>query len=91
MINDAMKTITDLGIEPALERRYAKISDITVNNVLWVDSSVKSSMKGGVADLLMAAAKPTADIAKKNIIDINIEDFLANILPKDGACASIER
>jgi hypothetical protein len=82
MINDAMKTITDLGIEPALERRYAKISDITVNNVLWVDSSVKSSMKGGVADLLMAAAKPTADIAKKNIIDINIEDFLANILPK---------
>ena len=82
MVQDAMKTITEMGLESALERRFAKISDITVNNVLWVNNSTKGKMKGGIEGLLMdAATKPSAKDAKENATEISIEDFMAKILP----------
>ncbi len=81
MVELAMATITDLGLEPALERRMARLSDVSVNNVLWVDNSVKSQMKGGIAGLLMAATKPaTVDTGKAEAI--TIDDFMANVLPQ---------
>jgi hypothetical protein len=81
MIADATKTITDLGLEPALERRFAKISDVTINNVLWVDNQVKSQMKGGIGGLLMQEIKekPTEG---KNLVQIGIEDFMSKVLPQ---------
>lgn len=80
MIKDAMKTISDLGLEKALERRFARISDVTINNVLFVDNSVRPSMKDGIEGLLMSAVQPTQ---KKiaNVEDIGIEDFMSNIVP----------
>lgn len=84
MVKDAMKTIGELDLEEALKRRFAKISDVSVNNVLWVDRSVKSRMKDSIADVLMAAAKPKlAD--KDDIESISIEDFMGKIVPKATA------
>lgn len=48
MIKDAMKTIKSEGFESALERRFAKIDDVSVNNVLFVDNSVQEQMKDGI-------------------------------------------
>ena len=80
MVADAMKTINELGLESALERRFAKISDVSVNNVLWVDNSVKGKMKGGIESLLMGAI--TATPAKvQDAEDISIADFMAKVLP----------
>lgn len=81
MVEDAMKTINELGLEPALERRFAKLSDVSVNNVLWVNNDSKAQMKGGIAGKLMsvATATPVKDV---NAEDISIADFMANILPK---------
>lgn len=80
MVSDAMKTIRDLGLEQTLERRLAHLSDISVNNVLWVDRSVKGRMKGGVEELLMTHAKsPTPSDSKAT--DISIDDFMRDILP----------
>lgn len=81
MIKQATATIEELGLESALERRYARISDISVNNVLWVDNSVKNQMKGGLESLLLAAVKP-AKVDETKARDITMDDFLKTILPK---------
>jgi hypothetical protein len=76
MIKQAMKTIEDLNLEPALHRRYANLSDVSVNNVLWVDNATKPLMKDGLEGLLMSSVKET-NIAKPNHIeDITIEEFM---------------
>ena len=81
MIEDAVKTINDLGLESALERRHARISDVSVNNVLWVDNDVRSKMKGGLESLLLSAV-PTQKPATDKAEEIRMEDFMASILPK---------
>jgi hypothetical protein len=80
MVEDAMTTIRDLDLEPALERRFAQLSDVSVNNVLFVDNSVQNGMKGGVQDLLMSEAKRTPARDMK-ATEIGIDDFMSNILP----------
>ena len=79
MIDDAVKAIEDLGLEPALHRRHAKLSDITINNVIWADRSAAQKMKGGVAGLLAGAAQPEQDNAQA--VPISIGDFMANVVP----------
>ncbi len=82
MVKDAMKTIGELGLEPDLERRYATIGDVTINNVLWVDNTIQSKMKGGVEDLLMSAVTPkVSNDVELKAEDISIDDFMVNILP----------
>ncbi|MGL4680751.1 MAG: hypothetical protein ACRCWC_15405, partial [Plesiomonas shigelloides] len=83
MVQDAMKTINDLGLEPALDRRFAHIGDVTVNNVLWVDNSVKPKMKGGVEGLLLDAARTnTQHDRKAPAKDIGIDQFMSKVLPR---------
>jgi len=80
MVKDAMKTINELGLETALERRFAKLSDVSVNNVLWVDNSVQGLMHGGVESLLMTAAVGKAP-KEARAEDISIDDFMTKVLP----------
>jgi hypothetical protein len=85
MVKKAMETIETLGLEPALERRFATIKDISVNDVLWVDGTVKPAMKGGIGDVLMKAAatanpqstKLDEDCAE----DIGLDVFVEHVLP----------
>lgn len=76
MTEDAMKTITELDLEPALERRHAKLSDVSVNSVLWVDNSVRGKMKGGIAAKLMEEVRP-APFDQSRARPITIDEFLA--------------
>jgi hypothetical protein len=80
MVKIAMQKIQELGLEKALERRYAKISDVTVNNVLWVHRESAKQMKGGLESLLMTAVKPKT-VAESNAENISIEDFVKSVLP----------
>lgn len=75
MIEDAMKVMTELDLEPALQRRHAKLTDVSVGSVLWVDNSVKGRLKGGIADLLHEEVKPSA-FDPKDAKQITIDDFL---------------
>lgn len=81
MVDKAMKAIDELGLEPALERRHARLSDVDVNSVLFVDNSVREVMKGGVRDLLVKEVKP-APFDQKKAEEIGVDDFMANVLPK---------
>lgn len=80
MIQDAMKTIKELDLENALQRRFARISDVSVNNVLWVDNSVRSKMRDGIEDVLMAAATSPKKTSVK-ATEIGIDDFMSKVVP----------
>lgn len=85
MVKDAMATIEALGLESALERRFAVIGDISVNDVKWVDNVAKPLMKGGLGDALMqhaVAANPrTPQEDEQRAETISVDDFLTQILP----------
>jgi hypothetical protein len=84
MVAKAMATIDELGLEPALERRFAVLGDISVNDVKWVDGNVRSSMKGGIGEALMkhAASAHTAEVDAERAEDIRLDDFVARVLPE---------
>jgi len=81
MVESAMKTIQELGLEPALERRFANIGDVSVNDVLWVDNADRVEMKGGVRDVLMAAAQVPTTMAGE-VKEISVGQFLSLVMPK---------
>lgn len=87
MVREAMKTIEALGLEPALERRFATIRDISVNDVLWVDGSVKLAMKDSslASTLMKVATAANPQSAKKDeerAEDIDLDAFVARVLPE---------
>lgn len=80
MVDQAMKTIQELDLEPALERRHARLTDVSVNDVLWVNNSAQAQMKGGVAGLLSGEVTRKAETGKAE--EIMIDDFMKDVLPK---------
>lgn len=80
MIDDARKKITELGLTSALERRYAVLNDITVNNILFVDRSARKALSGDIFDDL--PVKATSKQKLDRVEEVTIENFIANILPK---------
>lgn len=81
MIENAKKTIEELGLTSALERRYATIDDITINNILFANRDAKSVITGDVfAD--MAATLPEKVKNYDKVEEVTIDAFIANILPK---------
>ncbi len=80
MIDNTKKTIESLGLTSALERRYATINDITVNNVLFADRSTAAHLRGDVFDALVTKSEKPRNLDK--VEEVTIEQFLTHILPK---------
>lgn len=79
MIESAKKAIEELGLGSALERRYATINDITINNILFASREARNTIQGDVFDTLIAKSeKPKLD----KVDDVTIAQFLEHILPK---------
>ena len=80
MIDNAKKTVEELGIEDSLFRRYATREDISVNNVLFVDGAVKPLLVGGAFD----SVKPTKkkEVVKEKVDEVSFVSFIRDILPK---------
>lgn len=89
MLDDAQKTITELGYADALPRRHATLDDITVNDIKFVDRSAASRVKGASDIFGELSGMATGGKAKKfdRVEEISIDDFLEKVVP--GA-ASIE-
>lgn len=82
MVRKAMETIEELGLEPALERRFAVIGDISVRDVKWVDGGVRPAMRGGIGDVLMkAAVVNNSKHDEERAEDIELDDFVSQVLP----------
>lgn len=79
MIDAAKKTIEELGLTSALQRRYAVLSDISVNNVIFADRSAKKKMAGDVFDTLKAT-KTTR--VYDEVEEISIDKFISDVVPR---------
>ena len=82
MLEDAKKTIEDLGYMDSLGRRFATLDDITVNNILF---SNKDSAKriGGANDIFGEMEREASATPKKfsKVEEIAVDKFVSDILP----------
>lgn len=81
MIDQALEQLNKLDLESAIKRRFAVTGDISVNDVLFVDNSVRSLMKDELRSSLLEGIKPKAKADGKNLIDITINDFVQQVVP----------
>jgi hypothetical protein len=78
MRDAARAAVEALGLMPSLERRFARLEDISIANVLFADRSVKPRLSGDVFDDIPVTTAP------KNldrVEEITIDRFLADVLP----------
>ena len=82
MLKDAKKTITELGYMDSLQRRFANLNDITVNNVLFSNKSAARRMVG-VDDIFGQMEKDVTVSPKKfsKVEEISAQDFIDKVLP----------
>jgi hypothetical protein len=79
MVQKARLTVDELGLTTALERRYATLDDISVNDILFADRSAKREMS--VFDEI-ASSRPENTKKLDRVEEIAIDNFLASVLPK---------
>ena len=88
MIADALKTVDKLNLRSAVDRRHAKITDVSVADVIFADSSVEPAMKDSLAELLEETVVPES-VSLDNKIEIGIDEFLENIVPKANSISAL--
>jgi len=81
MIQKARNTIESLGLISALERRYATLADITVNNILFANRDACRGMTANVFDDLSAEVTEKPGKLDK-VEEVPVEKFLSDILPR---------
>jgi hypothetical protein len=80
MLEDAKKTIEDLGYMDSLSRRFATLDDITVNNILFSNRDAAKRISSDIFDEM--AASVSIDPRKfSKVEEVSIENFVNNILP----------
>lgn len=82
MLEDAKKTITELGYMDSLQRRFATLDDITVNNILFSNKDAAKRIAGAM-DLFDEMEQDAAIDPKRfsKVEEISVEDFIKNVLP----------
>lgn len=81
MIEQALKTISSLGIEDSLHRRYAVPSDLSINDVIFADRETTAQMKNSLKALLLQSVSQN-NRQFDNVSEIKIEDFIKEVVPK---------
>lgn len=82
MLEDAQKTVTELGYMNSLGRRFATLDDITANNILFCNRDAAPRVMGAV-DPFEVMAKSLGTDTKKfgRAEEIGIEKFVKEVLP----------
>lgn len=82
MLEDAKKTITELGYLDSLPRRFATLDDISINNILFAN---RDSMKRmSTIDDIFGEMEKNAVINPKKFSkteEISIDKFISDVLP----------
>lgn len=82
MLEDAQKTVTELGYMNSLGRRFATLDDITANNILFCNRDAAPRV-AGAANPFEAMAKSLGTDPKKfgRAEEISIDKFVKDVLP----------
>lgn len=79
MVDAAKQKLTELGLLSALERRYARLDDLSVNDILFADRSARKALTSDVFDSIETRpAKAKFD----KVEEIHIERFISEVLPR---------
>lgn len=82
MIEQAKTKLSELGLTSALERRYATLNDVTVNNIIFANRDARRAMTGDVFDDLTAENSTKITKNLDRIEQVPIDKFIAEIVPK---------
>lgn len=82
MVAKAKAELENLGLTSALDRRYAVLADVTVDNVIYANRDAKKTMNRDVFDEVAATStKRTGKKTFDKVEEVGIETFLTKILP----------
>lgn len=80
MLEEAQKTVEELGYMDSLPRRFAKLDDITVNNILFSNRDAARRISGNVFEDM--AAEVTINPKRfSKVEEIGIDSFVKDVLP----------
>lgn len=80
MLEEAQKTVTELGYMDSLPRRFAKLDDISVNNILFSNRDSAKRISGNVFDDMAAEVSINPKRFSK-VEEIGIDAFIKDVLP----------
>lgn len=80
MLENAKKTIEELGLRESMERRHATPTDLTINNVIFADRSVRPEMGDDLFDCI-PTKKPSKSRSLDRVEEVHIDHFISDILP----------
>jgi len=82
MLEDAKKTVEELGYSDSLGRRFATLDDITVNNILFSNKHAAKRILGA-ADVFAEMEKDAVSNPKKfsRVQEISADTFVKEVLP----------
>lgn len=81
MLEDAQKTIEELGFMNSLGRRFANLDDITANNILFTNKDSAKRIAGATIFDEMKKDLPVNPKKFSKVEEIGIESFVADVLP----------
>jgi hypothetical protein len=79
MVDAARKQIDELGLTSSLERRYASLSDININNIIFANRQSRKNIKGDVFDDIQT--KPVSAKSFSKIETVAMDTFIEEIVP----------
>lgn len=80
MLEDAKRTVTELGYMDSLQRRYATLDDITVNNILFSNRDSAKRIEGDIFDEMISEAGVNPKKFSR-VEEVSAEKFVNDILP----------
>lgn len=80
MIEDAKKTLEKEGISNSLDRRYAMLDDITVNNILFADRSIARNLNKNPLDEMSDSVGLNVKQFDR-VEELPISKFVEDVLP----------
>lgn len=88
MLEQAQKTVEQLGLMNSLPRRFATLDDVTVNNILFADRNIKKNLSGNVFDEMAGEVSVNPKNFSK-VEEIPIDKFLSDVLPHATAVEAL--